>query len=56
MWTHAGGGTVAQCGVAAPSETLIGRKLAGTLTFEEHDAFAECVAVIVPGVDRRCEQ
>lgn len=36
-----------QCGVAAPAEALIGRESAGALSFEEEDALAEGVVVVV---------
>ena len=48
---YAGGGAVVQCGVAAPFEALIGRELAGALAFEEEDALAEGVVVVVAGAD-----
>lgn len=48
---YSGGGAVVQCGVAAPSDTLIGRKLSGALAFEEENAFAKSVVVVVSGPD-----
>lgn len=51
MVNYSGGGTVVQCGVVAPSETLVGRKLAGALAFEEEYAFAKSVVIVVSGAD-----
>lgn len=36
-----------QCGVFAPPEALIRWESSGALAFEEEDALAECVAVVV---------
>ena len=48
-WNYPGGGAVVQCGVAAPSEALIGGESPGALAFEEEDALAEGVVVVVAG-------
>ena len=50
-FTYSGGGAVVQCGVAAPSETLIWREFARALAFEEEDAFAEGIVVVVRAGD-----
>lgn len=36
-------------GVTAPAQALIGGEFAGALAFEEEDAFAEGVGVVVAG-------
>jgi len=38
-----------QCRVVAPAEALVGGEFAGALAFEEENAFAEGVAVVVAG-------
>lgn len=50
---YSDGGAVVQGGVAAPFEALVGGELAGALAFEEEDAFAEGVVVVVLGGGRR---
>ena len=49
--SYAGGSAVVEAGVAAPAEALVGREPAGALAFEEDDAFAEGVVVVVAGGD-----
>lgn len=48
---YASGGAVVQCGVAAPFQALIRGELAGALAFEEEDALAEGVVVVVAAAD-----
>lgn len=50
--TYSGCCSVVQCGVAAPSEALIGREFPGALAFEEENALAEGVAVVLSGGGR----
>lgn len=45
-----------QCGVAAPFQALIRGELAGALAFEEEDALAEGVVVVVAAADRLGKQ
>lgn len=44
---HSDGGIIVQCGVSTPLGTLVGRKFAGPLDFEEEDAFSEGVMVVI---------
>lgn len=49
--SYAGGSAVVKGGVAAPAEALVGGESAGALAFEEEDAFAEGVVVVVAGAE-----
>lgn len=48
---YSGGVSVVQCGVAAPFQALIWGELSGALAFEEEDALAEGVVVVVASAD-----
>lgn len=45
--SYSGGGSVVQGGVLAPAEALVGGESAGALAFEEKEALAESVVVVV---------
>lgn len=44
---YSGGGSVVQCWVSAPPDSLVRRELARALAFEEENAFTEGVVVVM---------